>query len=542
MIKKLINKMKKYISILLLFLLLTSCGSDLDITKFTDKEISEKFSVTDNGLLYYKKDLYTGQIVKYNYVGGTLDFELNYIDGKYDGLQKSYNKGEIYKEMFFKNKTLESYSLYFPDGSKKEYLDSKGNVMILNNQKDTLNYLKINEDKTISYPIIYSESDSYDNQPYTINESVTKDSLIVYNDNETINFKNLKNIHQVYPINRKEIYGFNTPWEGYSNFLISDSIYHQEYNRSQKRVFLKLRNDPIINIFDTNLSSSFSLNTEIVSNMSNKFYREWGNHTLKSINGDSVKVRQMELSIDYNEKGLTDSLEIKDLKLHKLNKSNLFIYSDTTKSEYYKQYLVYPETITIRNGDSIQKFTYQFYDGNYYNKDYKGIHLSNINISSRIEFKPNGSGSRDIKLLNVSFRLDNVINNKVYRNDYFHFIDDIDKNKDLGVLTSILKKKLDDGEDDPDLGYSEKFLFSTYLSDGRGTKINNINDFKLTSISHINTSEGQFSAYDSYGSARKNYVKNVKIFIPEINKVVKYVNELKVKIPNTGLEFIKNNL
>ena len=534
--------MKIYISILLLFLLLTSCGSDLDITKFTDKEISEKFSVTDNGLLYYKKDLYTGQIVKYNYDGGTLDFELNYIDGKYDGLQKSYNKGEIYKEMFFKNKTLESYSLYFPDGSKKEYLDSKGNVMILNNQKDTLNYLKINEDKTISYPIIYSESDSYDNQPYTINESVTKDSLIVYNDNETINFKNLKNIHQVYPINRKEIYGFNTPWEGYSNFLISDSIYHQEYNRSQKRVFLKLRNDPIINIFDTNLSSSFSLNTEIVSNMSNKFYREWGNHTLKSINGDSVKVRQMELSIDYNEKGLTDSLEIKDLKLHKLNKSNLFIYSDTTKSEYYKQYLVYPETITIRNGDSIQKFTYQFYDGNYYNKDYKGIHLSNINISSRIEFKPNGSGSRDIKLLNVSFRLDNVINNKVYRNDYFHFIDDIDKNKDLGVLTSILKKKLDDGEDDPDLGHSEKFLFSTYLYDGRGTKINNINDFKLTSISHINTSEGQFSAYDSYGSARKNYVKNVKIFIPEINKVVKYVNELKVKIPNTGLEFIKNNL
>ena len=126
--------MKIYISILLLFLLLTSCGSDLDITKFTDKEISEKFSVTDNGLLYYKKDLYTGQIVKYNYDGGTLDFELNYIDGKYDGLQKSYNKGEIYKEMFFKNKTLESYSLYFPDGSKKEYLDSKGNVMILNNQ------------------------------------------------------------------------------------------------------------------------------------------------------------------------------------------------------------------------------------------------------------------------------------------------------------------------------------------------------------------------------------------------------------------------
>ena len=534
--------MKIYISILLLFLLLTSCGSDLDITKFTDKEISEKFSVTDNGLLYYKKDLYTGQIVKYNYVGGTLDFELNYIDGKYDGLQKSYNKGEIYKEMFFKNKTLESYSLYFPDGSKKEYLDSKGNVMILNNQKDTLNYLKINEDKTISYPIIYSESDSYDNQPYTINESVTKDSLIVYNDNETINFKNLKNIHQVYPINRKEIYDFNTPWEGYSNFLISDSIYHQEYNRSQKRVFLKLRNDPIINIFDTNLSSSFSLNTEIVSNMSNKFYREWGNHTLKSINGDSVKVRQMELSIDYNEKGLTDSLEIKDLKLHKLNKSNLFIYSDTTKSEYYKQYLVYPETITIRNGDSIQKFTYQFYDGNYYNKDYKGIHLSNINISSRIEFKPNGSGSRDIKLLNVSFRLDNVINNKVYRNDYFHFIDDIDKNKDLGVLTSILKKKLDDGEDDPDLGYSEKFLFSTYLSDGRGTKINNINDFKLTSISSITTSEGQFSGYDRYGSARKNYVKSVKIFIPEIDKVVKYVNELEVKIPNTGLEFIKNNL
>ena len=540
--------MKKYISILLLFLLLTSCGSDLDITKFTDKEISEKFSVTDNGLLYYKKDLYTGQIVKYNYVGGTLDFELNYIDGKYDGLQKSYNKGEIYKEMFFKNKTLESYSLYFPDGSKKEYLDSKGNVIILNDKNDTINYLKINEDKTISYPIIHG--DRY-NKKYTINESVTKDSLIVYNDDETIIFKNLKNIHQVYPINRKEIYDFNTPWEGYSNFLISDSIYHQEYNRSQKRVFLKLRNDPIINIFDTNLSSSFSLNTEIVSNMSNKFYREWGNHTLKSINGDSVKVRQMKLSIDYNEKGLTDSLEIKDLKLHKLNKSNLFIYSDTTKSEYYKQYLVYPETITIRNGDSIQKYTYDVMEGNIYSK-YKGkfIYLTNINISTNIRFNLDVSDYDrysfpnyvPVNLLSIGFRYDNVFNNKIYYDNYFHHIDKIERNKDIGVLTSILKKKLDDGEDDPDLGYSEKFLFSTYLSDGRGTKINNINDFKLTSISSITTSEGQFSGYDRYGSARKNYVKSVKIFIPEIDKVVKYVNELEVKIPNTGLEFIKNNL
>ncbi len=539
--------MKIYVSILLLFLLLTSCGSDLDITKFTDKEISEKFSYTDNGLLYYKKDLYTGQIVKYNYDGGALDFELNYIDGKYDGLQKSYNKGEIYKEMFFKNKTLESYSLYFPDGSKKEYLDSKGNVIILNDKKDTINYLKINEDKIISFPIIYSESDSYDNQPYTINESISKDSLIVYNDDETIIFKNLKNIHQVYPINRKEIYGINTPWGGYDNFLISDSI----YSRSQSRVFLKLRNDPIINIFDTNLSSSFSLNTEIVSNMSNKFYREWGNHTLKSINGDSVKVRQMKLSIDYNEKGLTDSLEIKDLKLHKLNKSNLFIYSDTTKSEYYKQYLVYPETITIRNGDSIQKYTYYVEDGNIYSK-YKGkfIYLKDINISTKIRFNLDVSdydhysfpNYEIINLLSVGFRYDNVFNNKIYYDNYFHHIDEIKRDKDIGVLTSILKKKLDDGEDDPDLGYSEKFLFSTYLSDGRGTKINNINDFKLTSISSINTSEGQFSGYDRYGDQRKNYLRVSKIIIPEIDKVVKYVNELEVKIPNTGLEFIKNNL
>ena len=43
---------------------------------------------------------------------------------------------------------------------------------------------------------------------------------------------------------------------------------------------------------------------------------------------------------------------------------------------------------------------------------------------------------------------------------------------------------------------SETFLYSTYLSDGRGTKINNINDFKLTSISSVTTSEGRFSGYD----------------------------------------------
>jgi hypothetical protein len=80
------------------------------------------------------------------------------------------------------------------------------------------------------------------------------------------------------------------------------------------------------------------------------------------------------------------------------------------------------------------------------------------------------------------------------------------------------------------------------LSDGSGTKINNINDFKLTSISSVTTSEGRFSGYDRYGDQRKNYLRVSKSIIPEIDKVVKYVNELEVKIPNRGLEFIKNNL
>ena len=174
------------------------------------------------------------------------------------------------------------------------------------------------------------------------------------------------------------------------------------------------------------------------------------------LNGDSIKGSQIKLSINYDEEGLYDPIDINDLDLRKLNYSDVFVYSDSIKSDYYKQYIVYPEEITIRNGDSIQKYTYQFDTGNYYNKDYKGIHLSNIKISSRIEFKPNGSYI-DIELLNVGFRLDNVINNKVYRNDYFHYIDDIDRNKDLGVLTSILKKKLDDGDEYPDLDYDETF-------------------------------------------------------------------------------------
>jgi hypothetical protein len=535
--------MNKYISILLLFLLLTSCGSDLDITKFTDKEISEKFSYTENGLLYYKKDLYTGQIVKYNYDGGTLDFELNYIDGKYDGLQKSYSEGEIYKEIFFNEKTLESYSLYFPDGSKKEYLDSKGNVIILNDKNDTINYLKINEDKTISYPIIHG--DKY-NKKYTINESVTKDSLIVYNDDETIIFKNLKNIHQVYPIKFKKIGDITTPWKNNFSFLVSDSSYINY--ESKQRVFLSLiSDDPSINIFKQDVFQPYTTNTEIVSKMSDEFYGEWEDYTFKSISGDSVKGRQMKFSIKYDEERLSDLLVIKDLKLHKLNQSDLFIYSDTIKSEDYKQYIVYPQEITIRNGDSIQKYSYQFITGNIYN-DYKGvfIYLDNISISSEIRFNLDDLNSfsnyENVELLRTSFRFDNVINNKVYRNNYFHYISEIDKNKDIGVLTSILKKKFDNGEDNPDLDYNERFMFSTYLSGGSGTKINNINDFTLTSISSITTSEDQFSGYDRYGDARKNYLRVSKSFIPEIDKVVQYVNGLEVKIPNTGLEFIKNNL
>jgi hypothetical protein len=539
---EILKKKTKVISVLLISLLFASCSSDLDITKFTDEEISEKFSYSDGGVLYFKKKLYSGKIVKYNYVGGELEFELNYIDGKYDGIQKSYKNGDIYKEMLFKDKGLESYSLYFSsDGSKKEYLDSKGNVMILNNQKDTLNYLKINEDKTISYPIIHG--DRY-NKIYTGNESISKDSLIVFNDDETIIFKNLKNIHQVYPIKNKKIIDFGTPWENSFYFLISDSTYYNndiKYS-NPKRVFNNLKSDDqSINVFEQNLSSLFTLNTELVSKMTNDSYSEWENYTKNFLNGDSIKGSQIKLSINYDEEGLYDPIDINDLDLRKLNYSDVFVYSDSIKSDYYKQYIVYPEEITIRNGDSIQKYTYQFDTGNYYNKDYKGIHLSNIKISSRIEFKPNGSYI-DIELLNVGFRLDNVINNKVYRNDYFHYIDDIDRNKDLGVLTSILKKKLDDGEEYPDLDYDEKFLFSTYLSDGRGTKINNINDYKLTSISSIDTSEGQFSGYDRYGDQRKNYLRVSKSIIPEIDKVVKYVNELEVKIPNTGLEFIKNNL
>ena len=348
----------------------------------------------------------------------------------------------------------------------------------------------------------------------------------------------------MYPIKNKKIIDFGTPWENSFYFLISDSTYYNndiKYS-NPKRVFNNLKSDDqSINVFEQNLSSLFTLNTELVSKMTNDSYSEWENYTKNFLNGDSIKGSQIKLSINYDEEGLYDPIDINDLDLRKLNYSDVFVYSDSIKSDYYKQYIVYPEEITIRNGDSIQKYTYQFDTGNYYNKDYKGIHLSNIKISSRIEFKPNGSYI-DIELLNVGFRLDNVINNKVYRNDYFHYIDDIDRNKDLGVLTSILKKKLDDGEEYPDLDYDEKFLFSTYLSDGRGTKINNINDYKLTSISSIDTSEGQFSGYDRYGDQRKNYLRVSKSIIPEIDKVVKYVNELEVKIPNTGLEFIKNNL
>ena len=105
---EILKKKTRFISILIISLLFASCSSDLDITKFTDEEISEKFSYSDDGVLYFKKKLYTGKIIKYNYVGGELEFELNYLDGKYDGIQKSYKNGNIYREMFFNDKDLES--------------------------------------------------------------------------------------------------------------------------------------------------------------------------------------------------------------------------------------------------------------------------------------------------------------------------------------------------------------------------------------------------------------------------------------------------
>ena len=544
--KRLKKQMNRFESttILLLILLFTSCNSDLNITKYSEEEILENFSYDEGGTLYYKKKKYTGNIVKYSFVGGNLEFELNYIDGRYDGIQRSYKNGGIHKEMVFENKTLKSYSLYFPDGSKKEYLDSKGNVIILNDKKDTLNFLKINEDKTISFPIIHG--DRWEKK-YTVNKSISMDSLIVYNGEETIIFKNLKDIHQVYPIKYKEIFDFKTPWDNSFQFLLSDStVYNWEQFRfrTPQRVFLNLKNDnPSINIFEQKLTP-VTLNTEIISKMSVNSYEEWEDYTFKSISGDSITGRQMKFSIKYEEEGLSDPIELKDLKLHKLNQSDVFIYSDTTKSEYYKQFIVYPEEITIREGDSIQKYTYELTKGNIYD-DYKGvyIYLDNISISSDIRFNLDDLNSfsnfENVELLTTSFRLDNVINNKVYRNNYFHYISSVRRNKDLDVLRSILKKKLDDGEENPNLDYDEKLLFSTYLSDGDGTRINNINDFKLTSISSITTLEGQFSGYDRYGDQRKNYLRVSKSFIPEIDKVVQYVNGLEIKIPINGLEYIK---
>ena len=224
--------------------------------------------------------------------------------------------------------------------------------MILNNQKDTLNYLKINEDKTISYPIIHG--DRY-NKIYTGNESISKDSLIVFNDDETIIFKNLKNIHQVYPIKNKKIIDFGTPWENSFYFLISDSTYYNndiKYS-NPKRVFNNLKSDDqSINVFEQNLSSLFTLNTELVSKMTNDSYSEWENYTKNFLNGDSIKGSQIKLSINYDEEGLYDPIDINDLDLRKLNYSDVFVYSDSIKSDYYKQYIVYPEEITIRNGAS----------------------------------------------------------------------------------------------------------------------------------------------------------------------------------------------
>ena len=80
---EILKKKTRFISILIISLLFASCSSDLDITKFTDEEISEKFSYSDDGVLYFKKKLYTGKIIKYNYVGGELEFDLrNKVSGE----------------------------------------------------------------------------------------------------------------------------------------------------------------------------------------------------------------------------------------------------------------------------------------------------------------------------------------------------------------------------------------------------------------------------------------------------------------------------
>ena len=572
--KKLTNQLTKTLSILGMFFLIISCSSDLDITEFTKKDISKDFNYTDDGVLYYKKTPFSGKIKKYNYVGGDLILELNLQEGNYEGTQSVFRKDGGFEHHTFIDGLLDSYIDSSAYSGFYKYYDQRGNVLELSSKKDTISYLKIEQDGRISFPIVYGEI-NYNKKnsvrSYTVKESKQKDSLILYNDHESIVYKNLNSIHQIYPKPLNKISDISTPWSylGYGNDIsylgVSKEGFEKNKKTNEKPLFTNLYGENNnLNVFEQKETfgdqgiSPYTTNMEIISKRSYRsggsndlgYYNEWEDYIFKDITGDSLKGRQLKLSIVYNEVGLDGFVSKDDINSHKLRDSNFFIYSDSIKSKYYENYLVYPKDITIRKGDTIQSFSYDFREmwtrGSL--KRPNSIYLDGLSQSHIIRFNLDDLNDYEnytsFPFKSLSFRFDDSFNNRVLDKSY-HYISSFTKHKDFSETKSIIMNKISQGDVNPNLEYYDTFLFKSSLTDSwkNGVKIVNINNFNLTKISWFNNEKGQQGA-GSYGDERRRYYNGIKELniVNEIDVVVKYVNELSIILPNTGLEFIKNNL
>ena len=113
--------MKKLLSILLVSIILFGCGED--------RVLSDE--LTDKGrrgveLMYYESKLFNG--IGYDvYSNGKLKSEVNYKDGKRDGLYKGwYVNDQLSYEMNFNNGTIDGlYREWYENGQLKFYGQSK---------------------------------------------------------------------------------------------------------------------------------------------------------------------------------------------------------------------------------------------------------------------------------------------------------------------------------------------------------------------------------------------------------------------------------
>ena len=486
---------------ILFFVIFSSCSSDLDITNFSNEDLN-KFNFSD-GYFFYKKSLYTGNIIKYDYEGGNKEFDYNFVDGKLNGTQRTYNEsvdGSLDYEItweFDNNNLLSYYDRRTPKGKEiekgeiLEFYDIKGNIISLDDDEFKYN-LRIKDNGDPEFPIITSK--------YKIYESSNKDSLIYekFESKEKIIFKNLNSIDQVYPKhnwNKK----FNFPGGDYKRFKI-DTILKNKIGTNK-------------NIFSFSRYKKLSLNKEIISARGESYYSEWEEYFL------NPEFSQQTYYVKYEDSnGLKDDEEIRLLKLNE----KYVIRKDEKESEYlYKFYYTFPSQIINVSNNIRTRYSFDFSTGNYFLRK-NSIYLNSV-ITDSLMIK---------------------ISDKVRENGIRSYSDEekIEKEKIILELYNYTET----------CGYSSKAKFfeeyfhqisrvfkpgvEIYLDNKTcGLKITNINQESKTTIAELSlTNEDGDGKYlykasgNYYGKSRIMDDKTKSFLVNEFKMIVNKIDSLKV--------------